>query len=160
MSGPGKKEVVVPREEAVFCLDRRGRWHTRDGPFENPRIIAYFHSCIRKDSGGFHLAQEHSGFKEKVYFPYQDTALFAFDAAKDGNEVIVVLNTGRRTHLRPKRLFIKGEDLYMGMGGDTVKFTEQALVRLSGMLEFEGPETFVRVKGRRYRVKDRGAPGP
>ncbi|MFP3929004.1 MAG: MFS transporter permease [Desulfobacteraceae bacterium] len=156
MSRSRKNEVVVPREEAAFWLDRRGKWHNADGPFENPRIIAYFHSCIRKDQGGFHLAQDHRRFREKVYFPYEDTALFAFDVVKQGDEVSVVLNTGLRTRLRPRRLFIKGEELYMGLGRDAVKFTENALVRVSDLLEFEGGETFVWVRGRRYRVAAAG----
>ena len=81
------------RRSAVFGLDARGRWqHVEQGLFENPRIIAYFHSCIRKDEMGYHLVQDHGHIREKVYFPYEDTALFVFDVLK-GDPPILVLNT-------------------------------------------------------------------
>jgi len=146
---------IVPREQAVFGLDAHGHWqHAEQGRFENPRIIAYFHSCIRKDELGYHLVQDHAGVREKVYFPYEDTALFVFDVLKDG-DVILVLNTGRRVRLGPRKLFIRDDVLYTRVGGHRVRFTEHALVRMADLLEFDDEgQTFVRVRGRRYRIPE------
>jgi hypothetical protein len=61
------KEIVIPKEHAGFWLDRHGAWHCRDGRFQHRKIIETFHSCIRKDEGGFHLTQRNGDFKESVY---------------------------------------------------------------------------------------------
>ncbi|MCF8061737.1 MAG: MFS transporter permease [Deltaproteobacteria bacterium] len=153
--GKKRKERIIPREQAVFGLDARGHWqHVEQGRFENPRIIAYFHSCIRKDEHGYHLVQDHAGIREKVYFPCEDTALFVFDVIK-GDDVVLVLNTGRREPLRPRKLFIRDDVLYTRLGEHRVRFTENALVRMADLLEFDGDEsTFVRVRGRRYRIPE------
>ena len=49
------KELVVPKEKAVFWLDAHGRWHNKHGVFEHKKIIDYFHSSIRKDAVGIIL---------------------------------------------------------------------------------------------------------
>lgn len=133
-------EMIVPKENAVFKLDEHGKWHHfEQGPFENKRIIAYFHSCIRKDEKGYFLLQEHKHFTEKVYFPYDDTALFVFNVhKKDG--ITLVLNTGRTEQLEPKNLFIENDNLYVQIGEHRVRFTEHALVRISDHLEFDEDE--------------------
>ena len=147
------KEVVVPREEAVFRLDRRGRWHGEGGEFRHKRIIDHFHASIRKDKDGFHLMQRHRDFREKVYFPYEDTPLFVFDVIK-GEEIRLILNTGRKMKLQPKKLFIRGDDLYMRAGDDRIKFTERALIRISPFLAFEGTQTYIKFRGRRYKIPE------
>jgi hypothetical protein len=154
--GKKRKEVVIPKEQAVFGLDARGRWqHMEQGRFENPRIIAYFHSCIRKDEQGYYLEQEHPHFREKVYFPCEDTALFVFDVAISDDEVVLTLNTGRRERLRPLSLFIKNDVLYMRLEDHRVRFTEHALVRISDLLEFDEEEKVsIRFRGRLYRIPD------
>jgi hypothetical protein len=147
------KEVVVPKEQAVFWLDGRGRWHGESGEFRHRKIIEHFHSSIRKDKQGFHLMQRHRDFREKVYFPYEDTALFVFDVLK-GENLELVLNTRKRMKLMPRKLFIRDDDLYIRIGEDSAKFTEHALIRLSPFLEFEEDQVFVKVKGRRYKIPE------
>ena len=147
------KEVVVPKEKAVFWLDGRGRWHGEGGKFQHRKIIEHFHSSIRKDKQGFHLMQRHRDFREKVYFPYEDTALFVFDVLT-GENTELVLNTRKRMKLRPRRLFIRDDDLYIQLGEDRAKFTEHALIRLSPFLEFEEDQVFVKVKDRRYKIPE------
>ena len=147
------KEVVVPKEKAVFWLDGRGRWHGEGGKFQHRKIIEHFHSSIRKDRQGFHLMQRHRHFREKVYFPYEDTALFVFDVLT-GENIEIVLNTRKRMKLRPRRLFIRDDDLYIQLGEDRAKFTEHALIRLSPFLEFEEDQVFVKVKDRRYKIPE------
>jgi hypothetical protein len=147
------KEVVIPKEQAVFRLDGRGRWHGGDGEFLHRRIIEHFHASIRKDKQGFHLVQRHRHFREKVYFPYEDTPLFVFDVIK-GENIEIVLNTRRRMKLMPRKLFIRDDDLYIRLGEDRAKFTEHALIRLSPFLEFEEDHAFVRVKNRKYKIPE------
>jgi hypothetical protein len=148
------REIIIPKEKASFWLDRNGFWHKENEKFQNQRVINYFHSCIKKDARGFHLAQRHRGYLEKAYFLFEDTALFVFDVIK-GEPIILVLNTGKRVRLRPKRLFTMGDSLYMRLGEDPVKFTENSLVKIAGMLEFQKDESFIRVKGRKYGIEER-----
>ncbi|MCU0564887.1 MAG: MFS transporter permease, partial [Desulfobacterales bacterium] len=79
--GSSRPEVVIPAENAVFRLDARGRWCNRHGVFRNRRISEHFHAAIRRDAGGYHLHQELPDRVEKVYFPYEDTALFVVQVA-------------------------------------------------------------------------------
>ena len=147
------KEVVVPKEKAVFWLDGRGRWHGESGEFKHRKIIEHFHSSIRKDKQGFHLMQRHRDFLEKVYFPYEDTALFVFDIKK-GKELILILNTQKHIPLKPKNLFIEGENLYMQDRDDRIKFTEHALIRIADLIDEVDGECFIKVRGRRYRIRE------
>jgi len=76
-------EIVIPKEEAVFFLDKQGFWrHKEQGKFENRKIIDSFHSGIRNDEYGYHLRQRLGNRIEKVYFSCEDTALFVFDVIK------------------------------------------------------------------------------
>ena len=93
MGNESKPVATIPKEEAVFRLDKNGVWYHGDRKFENRKIIEYFHSMIKKDESGYFLKQEHRDFIEKVYFPYEETALFVFQViAKDS--LILVLYTG------------------------------------------------------------------
>jgi hypothetical protein len=148
------REIVIPKEKVSFWLDRHGFWHNGNERFQNQKVINYFHSCIKKDPRGFHLAQRHRDHIEKAYFPFEDAALFVFDVV-EGEEIILVLNTQKRIRQRPKRLFTRGDSLYMLLGEDAIKFTENSLVKIAKMLEFRQDQSFVRVKGRRYRIEER-----
>jgi hypothetical protein len=148
--------MVIPREEALFRLDRYGAWHGPQGKFENRRIISHFHRSIRRDEQGYHVAQNHRGYREKVYFPYEDTALFVFGVVK-GQDTHLLLNTGKRIRLRPRNLFVREDNLYMRRGKEWIKFTDHSLVGLSSLLEDVDGEFFIRVKARRYRI---GTEGP
>lgn len=153
--GSRLKEVVISKQEAVFWLDKNGFWHNEQGKFEHRKIINHFHACIRKDKDGYHLAQEHRGYREKVYFPYEDTALFVFDVIRE-EDITLVLNTKKRIKLKPKKLFIKNDSLYMQAGEDRIKFTEQALIRIAPLMEYDNDAPFIRVKGRTYRIREFG----
>lgn len=147
------RELVIPKEKAAFRLDGRGRWHSEMGEFLHRKIIEHFHSSIRKDKKGFYLTQRHRNFREKVYFPYEDTAFFVFDVTK-GETTQLVLNTRKRIKLMPGKLFIRDDDLYIRLGEDIAKFTENALIRLSPFLEFEEDRAFIKTKGRRYSIPE------
>ncbi len=145
-------EIVIPKEEAVFFLDKRGFWrHKEQGKFEHRKIINYFHSRIRKDDKGYHLRQKLGNRIEKVYFYCEDTALFVFDVIK-GEEIFLVLNTQKKIKLRPKMLFVNDDNLYVNSGEHRIKFTDNSLIRIWDLLGYEGDDYFITVKGRRYKI--------
>jgi hypothetical protein len=134
---PVLPEIIIPKEKAVFRMDARGRWHNEHGPFEHPRIIAYFNANIRRDAGGYYLSQELNGRLEKVYFPCEDTALFAVDFVCGPPEELL-LNTGARLPLDPDRLAMRGDTLYQLHGEERIRFTENCLLKLVGRIEESG----------------------
>jgi hypothetical protein len=146
-------EIVIPKEAAVFYLDQRGFWrHKEQGKFEHRKIINYFHSCIRKDENGYHLRQKLGDRVEKVYFHYEDTALFVFDVIK-GEEIFLMLNTRKKIKLHPRNLLVSDDELYVNSGEHRIKFTDNSLVRMWDLLGYEGDDYFITVKGRRYKIR-------
>jgi hypothetical protein len=145
------KEIVIRQEDAAFWLDKSGCWQNANGKFQHRKIIDYFHSCIRRDQQGYYLYQENCNIKEKVYFTYEDQALFVFDVLLEG-EVVLILNTKKKVKLKPKKLFIKDDSLYMHMGEETVKFAEQGLVKIAKLLEDKNNRVYIRYKNRRYFI--------
>ena len=128
------KMIVIPKDKAAFRLDRRGRWHNVHGPFEHPKIIAHFHRSIRKDADGYYLYQDHGTHGEKVYFPYEDTALFVWDLEL-APQVILILNTGRRIPMKPELLACRDDDLYYEEQQERIKFTDRALLKIGPYLD-------------------------
>ena len=140
------KEVVIPKSEAVFWLDKNGRWHNQHGPFRHKRLIAFFHAAIQKDGDGFYLGQVRDDLFEKVYFPYEDTAHFVFDVIREP-EIRLVLNTGRRIRLDPRSLSIKDDILYQHSGEDRIRFTDRGMLKLADLLEEQDGRYFIRFAG-------------
>ena len=147
-------EIVIPKEHAVFRLDANGCWHNESGRFRNKKIIDFFHASIRKDSGGDFLFQNRDNCTEKVYFPYEDTALFVFDVILS-DPITLVLNTGERPFLEPQKLFAQNDGLYVTIGEHRVKFTERSLMAISGLMTFENENYFIRQAGQRYLIAKR-----
>jgi hypothetical protein len=145
------KEIVIQKEDAVFWLDKNGCWHNEQGKFRHKKIISYFHSCIRRDQQGYYLQQENTDYIEKVYFPYEDKALFVFDVLQR-NALTLVLNTKLQVKLRPRKLFITNDCLYMHRGEEIIKFAEQGLMKIAPLLEEEHDQMYIRIKGRRYKI--------
>jgi hypothetical protein len=144
-------EITIPKDRAIFWLDKNGRWRNAHGEFKHQKIIDYFHSSIKKDKNGYYLFQERENLREKVYFHYEDTALFAVDLIKD-NDITLILNTKKQIKLKPRKLFIRGDDLYMRMGEEIIKFTERGLMKISDLLVCDNDRYFIRIKNRNYRV--------
>lgn len=71
-----------------------------------------------------------------------------------GNDVTLVLNTKRRVKLKPKKLFIKGDSLYMHMEDEIIKFSEHGLMKIANLLEDENDQLYIRFKNRRYRISN------
>ncbi|MFH1415804.1 MAG: nucleoside monophosphate kinase, partial [Elusimicrobiota bacterium] len=130
-------EVVIPKEKAVFRLDGNGKWWNVHGVFENKKISNYFHSSIKKDEKGYYVGQENGNVYEKVYFHYEDTALFAFYLIKDGNRMLLELNNKVRIELDKEKLFIKHDCLYMKYGEETIKFSAEAMISLMDRIDYD-----------------------
>ena len=146
-----RTDIVIAKDQAVFWLDKNGRWHNEHGEFQHKKIIAYFHASIHKDENGYFLFQQSENFEEKVYFHYEDTALFAVDLIKE-KDITLLLNTKRRVKLKPKKLWIRDDSLYMQTSDGDIKFIERGLMKISELLEFTNEQYFIRVKDRRYRI--------
>ena len=146
-------EIVIRREDAVFRLDRRGRWCNEFGVFRNHRISEYFHSAICRDADGYFVCQERGHLTEKVYFPYEDTALFVVDIAL-GPVITLYLNTRREMELDSAQLFVADDSLYLMAGDERIKFTERALLKLAEVMDFTSEGYFIRVGGRRRRIRE------
>jgi hypothetical protein len=144
-------EIIIPKDRAIFWLDKNGRWHNAHGEFEHKKIIDYFHSSIKRDENGYYLSQKRENVQEKVYFHHEDTALFAVDLIKD-NDIKLILNTKKQIKLKPRNLFIRDDDLYMRMGEEAIKFSERGLMKISDLLEYDNDQYFIKVKNRRYRI--------
>lgn len=146
-----RPEIVISKEDAVFWLDTRGRWHNAYGPFRNHRIITHFHESIRKDQNGFFLFQRHGSRTEKVYFRYEDTALFVFDVNLT-QRIELILNTGRKVWLEPRNLRVHNDWLYFQWGDERVKFNERSLWKILEHVEQEGEHYLFEIGGRTYPI--------
>jgi len=145
------KEIVISRDRAVFWLDSNGFWHNKHGRFEHKKIINFFHSSIRKDKDGYYVAQTTESYKEKVYFRYEDTALFVFNIIKNKN-IYLLLNTKKQIKLNPEELFIKDDSLYTKAGEELVKFTEQSMMKISKYMENDNDRYFIIINDKRYMI--------
>jgi hypothetical protein len=139
------KEIVIPKENAVFWMDKNGRWHNQHGEFEHRKIIDYFHRSIQRDENGYYLSQVCDDQIEKVYFRYDDTPLFVFDVIPAEKSIILILNTKREILLDPKMLFVRNDSLYISEPDVRIKFTDRALMKLSPHLEFIDRRYFIRL---------------
>ena len=152
------RETVIPKEKAVFWLDRHGYWRNRHGRFERPRIIARFHASIARDQEGYYLTQINGDVREKVYFHHEDTALFVFDLCTTGQETHLILNTGREITLVPESLFIAGDALYTVFEGERIRFAERVLIKTSRYLEDDGATCYFRLGDMRVPIPERASP--
>lgn len=149
---PAPTEIVIPKENAVFRLDANGCWHNQNGKFGNKKIIDYFHASIRHDAGGYFLFQDRGTCTEKVYFPYEDTALFVFSVVL-GDPVTLVLNTGAQLPLEPRKLCVQKDSLYVRVGDQRAKFTDRCLMAVADLLTVEDELYVIRQGGRRHRIE-------
>jgi hypothetical protein len=146
------KLVIIPKEQAVFWLDKNGQWRNEHGKFEHKRIIAFFHASIRRDKQGYFLYQENELGREKVYFPYEECALFAVDVVNE-DSIFVILNTGKKLKLMPRKLFIRNDDLFMQAKQDTIKFIERGLTKISELVSVHNDQYFITIHRRRYAIR-------
>ncbi len=146
-------EVVISAQDAVFWMDADGRWCNRHGPFQNSRIIDYFHRSIQRDDGGYFVSQIRDGVREKVYFRYAETPIFAVDVNLS-HPPCLLLNTKRKVALDPTALFIRGDRLFMREEDEIVRFSERAMVKLSALMEDTPDGLCLCVEGDRHPIRE------
>ena len=147
-----KKQIIIPKEDAVFWMGKNGDWYNEHGKFEHPKIIKYFNSSIRKDETGYYVYQETEDHEEKVYFPYEDTALFVFDVKVD-EDIGLILNNNEKIKFNPENLFIRNDELYLQTPEHLVKFRDRALLKMSKFMEEKDGQLFFKIKGKTYPVQ-------
>jgi hypothetical protein len=144
------RQIVIPPEKAVFWMDGNGNWHNEHGKFGHPRIIAYFNRSIRKDDQGYHLCQTNGDTVEKVYFSHEGTAVFVVDIAGQ----TLILNTSDTLELIPEQMFIRKDSLYLQTPEHCIKFTDRALMKLSGLLQESEGRIFLELSGVRHEIPE------
>lgn len=146
-----QKEIIISKEDAVFWMDKNGRWHNTHGEFEHKRVIDYFNQSIDWDAEGFFISQIRGEIMEKVYFKYEDTALFAVDVIEK-DDTALILNTGREITLNPQDLFIRQDCLFMTHAKLTIKFTDRAMLKLSRYMNEKNGRLSFSLKGEEYPI--------
>jgi hypothetical protein len=89
--------IIVPSAESAIRLSANGAWFHHGEPFENLKIIDFFHRAIRKDENNqYYLHNAYEGKEEHVYFEVEDVAYFvrSFYLKEGHHEYRIVLNTG------------------------------------------------------------------
>jgi len=147
------KHIIIKKDDAVFWLDANGRWNNKHGIFRNKKIIDLFNSSIKKDKHGYFIYRVTDDYTEQVYFNYTDTALFVFDI-KIGEKIILVLNTKQEILLKPDKLFITDDNLYMQDKKGKIKFVERALMHISKLIEDDGSALAIKVNNIKYKIQE------
>ncbi|WP_321495268.1 MFS transporter permease [uncultured Desulfobacter sp.] len=132
--GRPQKQRIIPKEQAVFWMDKDGTWHNEHGKLEHPKIIRYFNQSIQKDGQGYFLCQILDDVEERVYFPYEDTAVFVVDLVRKGTGIELALNTLDAIALDPESLYINGDALFMETDDHLIKFSQKALAQMAAFL--------------------------
>lgn len=147
-------EVVIPKENAVFWMDGRGRWKNRHGRFEHKRIIDYFNRAIRRDEDGYYVTQVRGDIREKVYFPFEDTPLFIVRIIPQ-DPLRLVLNIGETISLDPAALFVETDQLYHQRGDERIKFSDRALLAIAPYLVESAIGLNIRIGDHTWPIADR-----
>jgi hypothetical protein len=148
-----QKQIIIPKEKAVFWMDKNGVWYNVHGKFEHPRIIKYFNASIRKDENGYHVYQIRDGCEEKVYFNYEDTAVFVVDVI-EGDHPVLVLNTTEKIPLDPEQMVVKDDSLYVKTPDHLIKFNDRALLKISGLITETDEGLFISLADRSVKIGD------
>ncbi|MEE4355671.1 MAG: MFS transporter permease [Desulfococcaceae bacterium] len=150
------KEIIIPKERAVFRLDQNGCWRNAHGKFRKKSIIDHFHASIRKDKDGYYLTQFNGDIREKVYFPYEDTVFFVTDVRKGEGEIRLLLNTKEEIPLAPEKLSVQKDNLYIQEkvqgSEERIRFCERALLKLSAHIGFEKGQYYFEDKERKTAI--------
>jgi len=146
------KEIIISKQDAVFWMDKNGDWHNEHGKFEHPRIIKYFNASIKKDAKGYYVHQETKDCIEKVYFRYEDTAVFVFDV-RIKDDIILILNTGETMVFDPKQLVTRDDNLYLQTPDHRIKFKDRALIKISKFMEEKNGQLVFAIHGKTYPVQ-------
>ena len=147
-----KKQIIVSKEDAVFWMGKNGDWYNEHGKFEHPKIIKYFNDSIKKDENGYYVHQVTDDYEEKVYFPYEDTALFVSDI-EENEDIVLILNNNDTIKFDPRQLFVRDDNLYLQTPEHRVKFKDRALLKISKFMEETDRQLLFKIKGKTYPVQ-------
>jgi hypothetical protein len=148
---PSLPSLTITPDKAIFWMDGQGRWHNRHGPFEHKRIIDHFNASIDKDDDGYFVTQENNGVREKVYFVYEDTALFVVDVVLT-DPAKLLLNTAAQIDFQADALTISEDQLYIHWGPHRIKFAQRALLKISRMMEYRDQIYYIRLNEQLYPI--------
>ena len=146
------KDITINKEDAVFWMDANGRWHNQYGEFEHKRVIDYFNRSIGHDAEGYFVSQQRGELIEKVYFPYEETALFVVEIIAE-NDIWLFLNTGKKIALDPKSLMIKNDFLFVQQDNQLIKFNDRSMMKLSNHFEEKDGRFHIRLHGKDYPIR-------
>ena len=152
MVSVNKKQIIISKEDAVFRMGKNGDWYNEHGKFEHPKIIKYFNASIKKDENGYYVHQETEDHEEKVYFSYEDTALFVSDVKVNEN-IVLILNNNETIKFSPEHLFTRNDALYLQTPEHKIKFKDSALLKISKFMEEKDGQLFFKIKGKTYPVQ-------
>jgi len=148
------REIIIPKEEAVFWLDKAGCWCNAGGKFRNKKVIDYFHAAIGKDDAGYFVSQVRDDLLEKVYFCYEDTALFVFDVLLK-ETITLVLNTGIKIPLDPGSLYTLNDNLYVMDNNESIKFSERAMIKMASFIIENNGLLFLEWNDKIYKISEK-----
>jgi len=152
---------ITSKEESQIRLSENGKWFHQDQPFENSKIIEFFHRAIRKDEQGEYFLFNRIGKKtEHVYFEVADTAYFvtSLGSKPEYNLLEGRLNTGQKVSIAIESLVEddRGVMYCQVLSGDRARFTQPALEKLADMSKMDQAGVFLEIQGkRRYISKNK-----
>jgi len=144
--------IVISKEDAVFWMDGNGRWHNQHGEFEHKKVIDYFNRSLGYDDDGYYVSQERGEIHEKVYFPYQETALFVVDIVSNG-DIALVLNTGEQMALSPDKLVVDDDSLFIRKDDEIAKFNDRSMIKMSHWFEEIDGQFHICLNGKHHPIQ-------
>ena len=138
----------VDKETSELVLSERGLWYHRGEPFENDKIIAFFHQAIRKDAEGrYYLFNQFKDIEENVYFAVEDTAYFIWQITFDETSQLfrATLNTGAETVLDLRTLSEdeRGVMYCRVLDNDRARLSPRALAQLADHAVMDGDQIHI-----------------
>jgi len=120
------------------------------------QVDRYFNSAIKKDENGYYVHQATGECEEKVYFPYEDTAVFVVDIIMKGPDISLILNTTDRTSLEEGELVMASDNLYLLTPDHRIKFSSHALVKISKFIEEKNEKFSILINEKTYLIRSSG----
>ena len=148
---------ITSKEESQIRLSETGKWFHQGQPFENSKIIEFFHRAIRKDNQGEYFLFNRVGKKtEHVYFEVADTAYFvtSLGSKPEDNLLEGKLNIGQRVSIDIESLVEddRGVMYCQVFTGDRARFTKRTLEELADMSEMDQAGVFLTIQGKKHYV--------
>jgi hypothetical protein len=161
MDQPEPNCRIVSQQDSQISLSERGQWLLNGEPFENQKIIEFFHRAIRKDDEGrYYLHNAFDGRRERVYFRVEDTAYFVHHLLPkpDGKSLLGSLNIGQAVEIDPRSFEQdeRGVLVCRVLDGDRARLTTNALHELAELAQQDESGIFLVLAGERFDL----SPGP